>query len=91
MKKADQRLAGFVHFQLRGQDLNLRPRGYAYHYGFHRLAYLSLKSKQVCSLDFTLTLDRIVRVPTIKSLHLPDRNQAWLGIATAGGFPEFDR
>ncbi len=30
-----------------------------------------------------------VRVPAIKSLHLPLR--AWLGITIAKGFPEFDR
>jgi hypothetical protein len=53
---------------LRGKDLNLRPLGYAYHYSFRCL------DEPVCGLDFLFTLDpafAAVRVPAVKSLHLP--------------------
>jgi len=44
----------------------------------------------ICGLDFPFTLDQIVRVPAIKSLHLLCKQSLARGYP-AISFPEFDR
>ena len=47
----------------------------------------------ICGLDFLFIFALSVKMFAIKSLHLPQilRFEAWLGITTLRGFPEFDK
>ena len=68
--------------------MNLRPSGYAYHFGFRRSAATAL-----ADLWSGLSLPpKTPGGPAIKSLHLPTKRLA--GLARdyrANGFPDFDR
>lgn len=68
--------------KLRGQDLNLWPLGYAYHYGFRRLFI-------VCGLDFPFILDFTLGcLPTsLYTFSKPFRFRAWLGITSLTASP----
>jgi hypothetical protein len=88
---ASNPLFGLLRGWLRGVDLNHRPLGYACHDSFHcpdcsgSWTGLSLHPRTGCAA---------VRVPAVKSLHLPFERCGPQGLARgypANGFPEFDR
>src|SRR5262245_64795472 len=56
----------FVPIKFRGQDLNLRPPGYAYHRSFR------CPAAPVCGLDFPFAFQPwpAAKAPAVKSLHL---------------------
>ena len=72
---------------LRGQDLHLRPQGYAFQL---RLSPLPLMfTRRICGLDYTFSLVfrrlgicRLVSTPSQPFLKFNESARAWLGIVT---------